>query len=60
MTVKTNALSADVLLRLYSSVVWEPPCIEQVQTALSNTLATFTAYDDNTPASTAARTRPVI
>ena len=49
MTVKTNALSADLFLRLYTSVGWEPPCIDQVQTALSNTIATFTAYDDAAP-----------
>ena len=46
MTVKTNA---ELFLRLYASVGWEPPCIEQVQTALSKTLATFTAYDDAVP-----------
>ena len=28
---------------------WEPPCIEQVQTALQNTLATFTCYDGDRP-----------
>lgn len=49
MTVKTNELSAELFLRLYASVGWEPPCIEQVQTALSKTLATFTAYDDAVP-----------
>ena len=49
MTIKTNELSAGLFLRLYTSVGWEPPGIEQVQTALKNTTATFTAYDDNTP-----------
>lgn len=49
MTVKTNALSADLFLRLYTSVGWEPPGIEQVQKALENTNATFTAYDEETP-----------
>ena len=49
MTVKTNEISAELFLRLYISVGWEPPGIEQVQKALENTIATFTAYDDNTP-----------
>ena len=49
MTVKTNELSAELFLRLYTSVGWEPPGIGQVQKALENTIATFTAYDDETP-----------
>ena len=49
MTVKINALFSELFLRLYTSVGWEPPGIEQVQKALENTLATFTAYDDETP-----------
>ena len=47
MTVKTNELSAEVFLQLYTSVGWEPPGIGQVQKALENTIATFTAYDDD-------------
>ena len=49
MTVKTNELSAELFLRLYTSVGWEPPGIGQVQKAPENTIATFTAYDDETP-----------
>ena len=49
MTAKTNALSAELFLRLDTSVGWEPPGIEQVQKALENTIATFTAYDNDTP-----------
>ncbi len=49
MTVKTNELSAELFLRLYTSVGWEPPGIGQVQKAQENTIATFTAYDDETP-----------
>lgn len=49
MTVKTNELSAALFLRLYTSVGWEPPGIGQVQKALENTIAAFTAYDDETP-----------
>ena len=49
MTVKTNELSAELFLKLYSSVGWEPPGTEQVQKALDNTTATFTAYNHDTP-----------
>lgn len=48
MTVKTNELSAELFLQLYTSVGWEPPGIEQVKKALDNTIATFTAYDNDT------------
>ena len=47
MTVKTNELSAELFLQLYTSVGWESPGIEQVRKALENTLATFTAYDED-------------
>lgn len=47
MTVKTNEFSAEVFLQLYTSVGWEPPGIGQVQKALENTIATFTAYDND-------------
>ena len=46
MNVKTNELSAELFLQLYTSVGWEPPCIEQVRKALDNTIATFTVYDN--------------
>lgn len=46
MKVVINNLSAELFLQLYTSVGWEPPCIEQVKTALKNTIATFTAYDE--------------
>ena len=49
MTVKTNSLSAELFLQLYTSVGWEPPGIEQIEKALMNTVATFTAYDHDTP-----------
>ena len=45
MKIKINTLTPELFLELYTSVGWEPPCIEQVQTALSHTPATFTAYD---------------
>ena len=49
MTVKTNELSAELFLHLYASVGWDPPGIEQMKKALENTLATFTADDQDTP-----------
>ena len=48
MEVKTNELSAELFLQLYTSVGWKPPGIEQVQKALENTIATFTACDEDT------------
>lgn len=48
MTIKINELSAELFLKLYISVGWEPPEIDQVQAALENTIATFTAYHHNT------------
>lgn len=49
MKIKTNTLTPELFLDLYKSVGWEAPCIEQVRTALKNTLATFTCYDGECP-----------
>ena len=49
MEIKINTLTPELFLDLYKSVGWEPPCIEQVRTALKNTLATFTCYDGDCP-----------
>ena len=49
MEIKINTLSPELFLELYTSVGWEAPCIEQVRTALENTIATFTCYDKNRP-----------
>ncbi len=49
MEIRTNKVTPELFLELYKSVGWEPPCIEQVKTALENTLAIFTAYADDTP-----------
>ena len=49
MEIRINTLTPELFLDLYRSVGWEPPCIEQVQTALQNTLATFTCYDGDRP-----------
>lgn len=45
MKIKLNTLTPELFLELYTSVGWEPPCVEQVKRALENTIATFTAYD---------------
>ena len=45
MKIEINTLTSELFLELYSSVGWEPPCIEQVREALINTIATFTVYD---------------
>ncbi len=49
MEVKINTLTPELFLDLYTSVGWEAPCVEQVKKALSNTVATFTAYDKKQP-----------
>ena len=49
MEIRINTLTPELFLDLYRSVGWEPPCIEQVQTALKNTMATFTCYDGDRP-----------
>ena len=49
MEIRVNTLTPELFLALYRSVGWEPPCIEQVKTALQNTLATFTCYDGDRP-----------
>ncbi len=49
MEIRANTLTPELFLALYRSVGWEPPCIEQAQTALQNTLATFTCYDGDRP-----------
>ncbi len=47
MEVRVNTLTPELFLELYTSVGWEPPMIDQVETALKNTLATFTVYKDS-------------
>ena len=47
MEVKINTLTPELFLELYTSVGWKSPSIEQVKKALKNTIATFTAYDNN-------------
>ena len=47
LKIEINILIPELFLELYQSVGWEPPCLEQVKTALQNTMATFTAYDND-------------
>lgn len=47
LKTEINTLTPEMFLELYQSVGWEPPCLEQVKTALQNTMATFTAYDND-------------
>ena len=49
MKITQNTLTTAVFLDLYTAVGWEPPCQEQVETALQNTLMTFTAWENRTP-----------
>ena len=49
LTIEINSLSPEWFLKLYTSVGWEPPGIGQVQKALENTIAAFTAYDEDIP-----------
>ena len=37
MKITQNTLTTAVFLDLYTSVGWEPPCQEQIETALQNT-----------------------
>lgn len=49
MDIRMNTLTPELFLELYGSVGWEPPCPEQVRTALRHSLATFTCYDGDRP-----------
>ena len=49
MRVELNTLNAELFLKLYTSVGWEPPALEQAEIALKHTLATFTAFDGDKP-----------
>lgn len=49
MIIQINTLTPELFLELYTSVGWEAPGIEQVQKALENTIAIFTAYDGDQP-----------
>jgi len=42
-------MTPELFLKLYTSVGWEPPDIDQVRSALEHTMATFTAFDEDSP-----------
>ena len=49
MTVQINTLSPNLFLHLYRSVGWDAPGLDQIEKALEGSLATFCAYDGDTP-----------
>lgn len=49
MTVQIAALTPALFQELYRSVGWDAPCMEQIETALRNSTATFCAYDGEQP-----------
>ena len=49
MKVIQNMLTPELFLKIYTSVGWEPPCMEQVKAALAHTAESFTAYDGELP-----------
>jgi hypothetical protein len=52
MKIKINDPDPELFLQLYTSVGWDPPCREQVETALKYTYATFAAMDGDIPVRT--------
>ena len=47
MKTEINTLTPEMFVDLFRSVGWDPPCIEQVRTALEHTIASFTAIEDD-------------
>lgn len=45
MTVQQNILTPELFRDLYQSVGWDAPCMDQIETALNHSVATFCAYD---------------
>lgn len=45
MTVQNNKLTPVLFQELFQSVGWDSPCMEQIETALNNSVATFCAFD---------------
>lgn len=45
MTVCNNVLTPELFRELFQSVGWEAPGIQQIKTALNNSVATFCAFD---------------
>ncbi len=48
-TISSESLTPELFESLYRSVGWKSPCIEQIKTALDNSLAKFVAYDGDKP-----------
>lgn len=51
-TISFETLTPKLFESLYRSVGWESPCIEQIETALNNSYASyakFVAYDGDKP-----------
>lgn len=49
MTVMQNAMTPELFLELYRSVGWDAPGLDQIETALHGSVATFCAYDGEKP-----------
>ena len=49
MTIQVNTLSPNLFLRLYQSVGWDAPGLNQIEKALGGSLASFCAYDGDIP-----------
>lgn len=49
MMVKQDSLTSSLFLELYRSVGWDAPGLEQIETALKNSIVTFCAYDGEVP-----------
>ena len=49
MMVKQDALTSSLFMQLYRSVGWDAPGLEQIETALKNSIVTFCAYDGEVP-----------
>lgn len=47
--VLSDQMTPELFLDLYTSVGWEPPCIEQVAIAIENSCAKFVAFDGEKP-----------
>lgn len=45
MTVQKNTLTAAQFLMLYESAGWKPPCLEQIEIALGNSVVVFGVFD---------------
>lgn len=49
MRIEINTLTAEDFRTLFEAVGWEAPGLQQIDTALQNSIATFTALDGDRP-----------